>query len=521
MTWVDPRMNAGTPSPTPDYSMPGYSPLTLAPPPAVLSKDVDQQRQFYRPGVSQYRISPLPPKQNLAQNAATQSIAANAAGAAVEKIAIGLTAPKEIIVTGSPAGPKGNFLLEWAPENEGWIFGVTPINPALGNIVDVFQTGTALNTDSGSTSSITIGAAPTNENEWALLLVADGNVGYSTPTGWATEAWNPPLAASLLLNNTDPFTVTASTPTAGINATAAGLILFGNVNNIVPVLAQTASTNNLAVQTVTTSHDTIPGNTLIVVVSGTLTSHVGQIVDTPTDSQGNTYFPILSVVNTGATSPVSVNGCQLTVWAATNIAGGPCTITFVYGSLVLNGVQTVAEYSGIHSITSPTGIPHFLPFVNIFTVLFPPGASGNVLTSDGTSWSSQPPSGGSPPFSDITSGTNTTAAMVVGSGASLGRSGTGTIDASAIDGVAVTGTPSIGDIIVATSPTAATWQPASSSSGGDSIQVNGVGVSDDFYVTVNYVNGIPVPVSGVAHFSWSDTIPGLDVNATYDWEIDT
>lgn len=70
--------------------------------------------------------------------------------------------------------------------------------------------------------------------------------------------------------------------------------------------------------------------------------------------------------------------------------------------------------------------------------------------------------GGSSAFNALTSGTNTTAAMVVGSGASLAPTGTGTIAATAIDGVTVTGTPSSGQVITATSGTAATWQTASS-----------------------------------------------------------
>jgi hypothetical protein len=53
-----------------------------------------------------------------------------------------------------------------------------------------------------------------------------------------------------------------------------------------------------------------------------------------------------------------------------------------------------------------------------------------------------------------------------------------------------------------------------------SIQINGVGVSDDYFVSVNYVNGFPVPVTSVAHFHWHDTIPGLVVNSAFDWEID-
>lgn len=48
--------------------------------------------------------------------------------------------------------------------------------------------------------------------------------------------------------------------------------------------------------------------------------------------------------------------------------------------------------------------------------------------------------GGSAAFNTITSGTNTTAAMVVGSGGSLTVSGTGTINATALNGTAFAGT---------------------------------------------------------------------------------
>lgn len=46
--------------------------------------------------------------------------------------------------------------------------------------------------------------------------------------------------------------------------------------------------------------------------------------------------------------------------------------------------------------------------------------------------------GGSSAFDDITSGTNTTATMVVGSGASLAPSGTGTVTANVLSGTAAT-----------------------------------------------------------------------------------
>lgn len=76
---------------------------------------------------------------------------------------------------------------------------------------------------------------------------------------------------------------------------------------------------------------------------------------------------------------------------------------------------------------------------------------------------------GSTTFDEIGTGANTTATMVVGTGASLTAGGAGTIDATAIDGVAVTGTPGTGQVITATSPTAATWQTPTGGSGVTSL----------------------------------------------------
>lgn len=69
-------------------------------------------------------------------------------------------------------------------------------------------------------------------------------------------------------------------------------------------------------------------------------------------------------------------------------------------------------------------------------------------------------------FSALTTGTNTAAAMTVGSGASLGHSGSGSIDASSIGGVTVSGTPSAGQVPTATSGSAATWQTPLKIAGG-------------------------------------------------------
>lgn len=90
-----------------------------------------------------------------------------------------------------------------------------------------------------------------------------------------------------------------------------------------------------------------------------------------------------------------------------------------------------------------------------------PNGAGGAFTTVGCSGG-----GGGSAFSAITSGTNTSAAMVVGSGSSLTVSGSGTNNATSIGGVAVTGTPSVGFVPTATSGSAATWQAASGGGGG-------------------------------------------------------
>src|SRR5258708_3440984 len=100
--------SAARPMPTPDpNSMPNYEALSLAPAPAVMSTDVDRQRQFYRHGVSQYRISPLPSKANPQINASARSVARQVVAStpsAAGITSVALTAPSELAVSGSPLG---------------------------------------------------------------------------------------------------------------------------------------------------------------------------------------------------------------------------------------------------------------------------------------------------------------------------------------------------------------------------------------------------------------------------------
>jgi hypothetical protein len=95
-----------------------------------------------------------------------------------------------------------------------------------------------------------------------------------------------------------------------------------------------------------------------------------------------------------------------------------------------------------------------------------PGTSGYILSSTATGVEWIPNTTGSTSFSAITSGTNTSATMIVGSGATLTFSGTGVVNANQIVGVAVTNTPTAtNQVLVTTSTSTAQWQNAPSSSG--------------------------------------------------------
>ncbi len=86
--------------------------------------------------------------------------------------------------------------------------------------------------------------------------------------------------------------------------------------------------------------------------------------------------------------------------------------------------------------------------------------SGMQLSNNGAAYITIGAGGGGGAFSSLTGGTNTAAAMVLGTGSSLTVSGSGTNNATSIGGITVTGTPSVGYIPTATSGSAATWQAA-------------------------------------------------------------
>ena len=93
-------------------------------------------------------------------------------------------------------------------------------------------------------------------------------------------------------------------------------------------------------------------------------------------------------------------------------------------------------------------------------------ATNQVLTWNGSAWAPANAAGGATSFSALTGGTNSSAAMLVGSGASLGPTGTGTVNANQLQGVGVAATSPASNQVLTYN--GSQWAPATPSGGGSS-----------------------------------------------------
>ena len=122
---------------------------------------------------------------------------------------------------------------------------------------------------------------------------------------------------------------------------------------------------------------------------------------------------------------------------------------------ILHNVSISGYVSDIHGFQ---GFGRSLASTGVGGVQWAPAGSGpQGLSPQGFQGFQGPAIAGSIAFSSITTGSNTSAAMTVGSGASMTTSGTGTINANKLEGVTISGTPSTGQTLVATSSSAADW----------------------------------------------------------------
>lgn len=172
-------------------------------------------------------------------------------------------------------------------------------------------------------------------------------------------------------------------------------------------------------------------------------------------AQWNGYFNDVTIAATLADSTLSVgtNG-QVLSSTGTGIKWTTQSVLFNNIGSGTNTTATMLVGSGGNISPTGSGVVNANEITSV-SITNTPSTGGLTLTSVSSStaqWSNVATG-----FNAVSSGTNTTAAMVVGSGASLATSGTGTINANEVEGITVTGTPAAGNVLTATSSSAATW----------------------------------------------------------------
>lgn len=200
----------------------------------------------------------------------------------------------------------------------------------------------------------------------------------------------------------------------------------------------------------------------------------------------------------GATAYVAsptTAGTYLHGWTPTGSAIAPIAInlTTLFASPAFTGVPTVPTATAGTSTTQAA------------STAFVENAIGSVATS----------------FSAITSGTNSVpAAMLVGSGSSLGYTSTGIVNANQITGVTVSGTAATNYAPVATTSSAATWQAIPLLAGpnlwGSGVNAFQGPVTMDYPTTATSSNNYPSSLFSITDSYWNGTTPQSDI---WQWQL--
>jgi hypothetical protein len=418
MSLVTQPSSAAQPIPSPNpNSMPNYEALSLAPAPAILSTDIDRQRQFYRQGVSSYRISPLPSKANQQINASARSIvtqvisqvaAATPPSSDVESIFTNVQSVTQYVVQVSD-----RVKLVSMNNNAGG----TVVLPGGTITKGTFEHAV---TNSGNSATASVSGTPYTGGGIALLYAAADNAGtLQNPLTFAPGIWTklhgPGGGDEQLYTTVMPSSATAISPSATVSPSAGWVTTLAFFQNTTAVsLVQTASgggggLGNGSFPIVFGSNIT-KGNSIIVFITAasyTFGASGYPTPSVPTDTQGNTYKLIGHVIEDLGTAPGNFSP-QTWIWVAENAVGGANTTTVVlsggslggsisaniYGyELALTGASTSTGFdNGWYCYIENTGSGTFnvvsaaqIDGVSAATIALGPN-SGIIAAFDGTNW---------------------------------------------------------------------------------------------------------------------------------------
>jgi len=243
--------------------------------------------------------------------------------------------------------------------------------------------------------------------------------------------------------------------TTNINSTGAG-----NANTTIDggaggggtvQIGNTTSTNNFN-GTTTFNGTGIPAANNVVTINNVPAGKYGLMVDASSTGTSNG----INITGNAASTGTGINVTNsVNAMTGNNPSAAILSVTQNGNSNAINATASGTGYAGF--FTGPTWFQSGTAFFNTGLTInsgqmsfatggspivlsgspnFGAGTAGQVMASTGTGstpqWTSTPII--FIPFSNITSGTNTTATMIVGSGASLNYTGTGTINASSLEG---------------------------------------------------------------------------------------
>jgi hypothetical protein len=272
-----------------------------------------------------------------------------------------------------------------------------------------------------------------NDGMWvATGKSSGGSTAFAALTSGTNSTATMVVGTGASLAPSGSGTVTANATTAAVIPATANLLKgsgsagSASDSGIVPSKVAIVGIVNASPSTCIPRYDgsnTIASSDLLASGDGT---------DTLTSVDGNPINLGVPIAMGGKKITGIANGTASTDAAAFGQVPAGANPTATAGTSPVNGsASTFMRSDGAPALpVATTSVPGVVrPDGTTITIL------GNVISASG---------GGSSAFSSLTSGTNTAAAMVVGTGASLARSGTGTIDASTLLGASWASPPAIG-----------------------------------------------------------------------------